>query len=113
MSELKDQHCVPCEGGVKPFTRAEAEAQVAKLAAGWQLSADGKWLSKDFRFKGFHKTMGFVNAIAWVANLESHHPDLEVGYGHCKVNLQTHAIDGLSENDFICAAKFDALVEGL
>jgi len=112
MSELKDKHCVPCEGGVKPFTRIESEQHLAKLSGEWALSTDGKWLRRDFKFKGFHKTMGFVNAIAWIANDESHHPDLEVGYGHCLIKLQTHAIDGLSENDFICAAKFDALVAG-
>ena len=110
MSELSDKHCVPCEGGVKPFTHAESAQHLKKLAAGWELSADGKWLSRDFKFKGFHKTMGFVNAVAWVANTESHHPDLEVGYSHCLIKLQTHAIDGLSENDFICAAKFDQLM---
>jgi 4a-hydroxytetrahydrobiopterin dehydratase len=113
MTDLKEKHCVPCEGGVKPLTRDEALALAKKLDTEWEVSADGKWLRKDFKFKGFHKTMGFVNALAWVANLENHHPDLEVGYGHCKVNLQTHAIDGLSENDFICAAKFDALVRDL
>jgi 4a-hydroxytetrahydrobiopterin dehydratase len=110
MTELKDKHCVPCEGGVKPFSRAESEQHLAKLHADWKLSDDGRWLRREFRFKGFHKTMGFVNAVAWIANNESHHPDLEIGYGHCLVKLQTHAIDGLSENDFICAARFDQLV---
>ena len=109
MSELKDKHCVPCEGGVAALTRAEAERYLAKLTPGWTLAGDAKWISRDFKFKGFNKTMGFVNAIAWIVNNENHHPDLEVGYGHCLVRFQTHAIDGLSENDFICAAKIDAL----
>jgi 4a-hydroxytetrahydrobiopterin dehydratase len=113
MTDLKDKHCVPCEGGIKPYTKAEAEAKLAELGNGWALTPDGKELRKDFKFKGFHKTMGFVNALAWIANLENHHPDLEVGYGHCLVRFQTHAIDGLSENDFICAAKADALVADL
>ena len=113
MTELKDKHCVPCEGGIKPYTKAEAEAKLAELGNGWALTPDGKELRKDFKFKGFHKTMGFVNALAWIANLENHHPDLEVGYGHCLVRFQTHASDGLSENDFICAAKADALVADL
>ena len=110
MTELKEKHCVPCEGGVAALTRPESERYLAKLAPGWTLSAEAKWISRDFKFKGFNKTMGFVNAVAWIANNENHHPDLEVGYGHCLIKLQTHAIDGLSENDFICAAKFDALL---
>ncbi|MGD9387555.1 MAG: 4a-hydroxytetrahydrobiopterin dehydratase, partial [Gammaproteobacteria bacterium] len=68
-------------------------------------------IRRDFRFKGFNRTMGFVNAVAWIANSENHHPDLEVGWGHCLVRFSTHAIKGLSENDFICAAKVDALLD--
>lgn len=111
MTELADKHCLPCEGGVKPLTREEAQRYLDKLAPEWTLSDDAKVISKDFEFKGFNKTMGFVNALAWIANQEGHHPDLEVGYGHCKVNYSTHAIGGLSENDFICAAKVDKLLD--
>ncbi len=110
MTELAEKHCVPCEGGVQPLTREEAERYVKKLAPDWQLSGDSKQIFKDFKFKGFNGTMGFVNAVAWIANREGHHPDLEVGYGHCLVHYTTHAIDGLSENDFICAAKIDKLL---
>ena len=110
MTELADKHCVPCEGGVQPLTREEAERYLKKLAPDWQLSNDGKQIFKDFKFKGFNATMGFVNAIAWIANREGHHPDLEVGYGHCLVHYTTHAIGGLSENDFICAARIDKLL---
>lgn len=110
MTELKDKHCQACEGGVAPLTRAEAEKYMRLVQDGWELTADAKELRRDFKFKGFNKTMGFVNAIAWIANTENHHPDLEVGYGHCLVRFTTHAIDGLSENDFICAAKVDALL---
>lgn len=110
MTELAEKHCLPCEGGVKPLTREEAQRYLEKLTPEWTLSDDAKIISKDFRFKGFNKTMGFVNALAWIANREGHHPDLEVGYGHCKVNFSTHAIGGLSENDFICAARIDKLV---
>jgi 4a-hydroxytetrahydrobiopterin dehydratase len=81
-----------------------------KQLDGWTLADDAKMISRDYQFKGFYKTMAFVNAIAWIANSENHHPDLEVGYGHCLVKYNTHAIDGLSENDFICAAKIDALI---
>ena len=110
MSELSEKHCVPCEGGVAALTRAESERYLKKLAPGWTLSADSKWISRDFVFKGFNKTMGFVNAVAWIANAENHHPDLEVGYNYCRIRYSTHAIGGLSDNDFICAAKLDALL---
>ncbi len=110
MTELAEKHCVPCEGGVKPLIREEAERYLKKLAPDWQLGADGKQIYKDFKFKGFNGTLGFVNAIAWIANQQGHHPDLEVGYGHCLVRYTTHAIGGLSENDFICAAKVDKLL---
>lgn len=109
MTHLIQQHCKPCEGGIAPLTKAQAKEQLAQLA-GWALSDDGRRISKRFQFKGFYKTMGFVNAIAWMANQEAHHPDLAVGYDYCEVNYTTHAIKGLSDNDFICAAKVDALV---
>ncbi|HET7308419.1 MAG TPA: 4a-hydroxytetrahydrobiopterin dehydratase [Gammaproteobacteria bacterium] len=111
MTELAEKHCLPCEGGVKPLTHDEAEAYLKRIAPEWTLSGDDKIISRDFKFKGFNKTMGFVNAIAWIANAEGHHPDLEVGYDHCNVNFTTHAVGGLSENDFICAAKVDKLLD--
>lgn len=110
MTELADKHCVPCEGGVQPLTREEAERYLKKIAPDWHLNADAKQIHKDFKFKGFNATMGFVNAVAWIANQEGHHPDLEVGYNHCLVRYSTHAIGGLSENDYICAAKIDKLL---
>lgn len=106
---LENRNCVPCEGGVPALGRIEAEQMLSQLAEGWQLDANAKQISKDFVFKGFYRTMAFVNALAWIANNENHHPDFEVGYNHCLVRFTTHAIDGLSENDFICAAKVDAL----
>ncbi len=110
MSEaLTEKKCRPCEGGVPPLTRAEAEALLGRLARGWVLSEDGPYLRREFRFADFFRTMSFVNAVAHVANLEDHHPDLEVGYGYCRVQYTTHAIRGLSENDFICAAKIDQI----
>lgn len=110
MSDLKEKHCVPCEGGVQPLSREEAEKYMKQLNDEWQLSDDATEIHRDFKFKGFNKTMGFTNALAWIANKEMHHPDLEVGFGHCHVHFTTHAIGGLSENDFICAAKVDALL---
>ncbi|MCG8435117.1 MAG: 4a-hydroxytetrahydrobiopterin dehydratase [Gammaproteobacteria bacterium] len=110
MTDLAEKHCIPCEGGVQPLTEAEARKYLGKLCADWELSKDAKEIRRDFKFKGFNKTMGFVNAVAWIANAEMHHPDLEVGYNHCLVRFTTHAIGGLSENDFICAAKVDKLL---
>ncbi len=111
MSDLAGKHCVPCEGGISPLDKTEAERLRKKnLAEGWQITDDAKEIRKDFKFKGYYKTMAFVNAVAWIANAEGHHPDLEVGYNHCLVRYTTHAIDGLSENDFICAMKIDRLV---
>ena len=108
MSTLAQKKCVPCEGGVAPLTAAEV-ASLIKGLNGWSL-IEGQ-LSKTFEFHNYHETMAFVNATAWVSHREDHHPDLTVGYKQCRVNYITHAIGGLSENDFICAAKIDALFE--
>jgi 4a-hydroxytetrahydrobiopterin dehydratase len=109
MSDLTERKCTPCEGGVAPLTRVQAEARLGELARGWQLAADGTSLAREFRFADFLHTMSFVNALAHVANIEDHHPDLEVGYHYCRVRYSTHAIGGLSDNDFICAAKIDRI----
>jgi 4a-hydroxytetrahydrobiopterin dehydratase len=108
MNELARKKCVPCEGGVAPLT-AEQVRPLLKGLPGWAL--DGEMISKTYKFKNYHETMAFVNAAAWVSHREDHHPDLLVGYDKCKVSYVTHAINGLSENDFICAAKLDALFE--
>lgn len=110
MTELFEQRCAPCEGGVQPLDLAAAEALMTQIDSGWVLAQDGKSISREFRFPAFSHTIGFVNAIAWVATVEGHHPDLQVGYGRCHVSYTTHAIKGLSQNDFICAAKIDRLV---
>jgi 4a-hydroxytetrahydrobiopterin dehydratase len=109
MTHLTDRKCVPCEGGVAPLTAAEAQALCAGLDPAWSIAADTKTLQRAFKFKDFYRTMSFVNAVAHIANVEDHHPDFEVGYGHCRITYSTHAIGGLSENDFICAAKIDRL----
>jgi 4a-hydroxytetrahydrobiopterin dehydratase len=110
MSDLTAQRCEPCEGGVAPMSHDDAAAMMSRLNEDWALSEDGTEIHRDFHFKGFYKTMAFVNAVAWIANAENHHPDLAVGWGHCKIRYSTHAIGGLSLNDFICAAKIDALL---
>jgi 4a-hydroxytetrahydrobiopterin dehydratase len=108
--DLTEKHCVPCEGGVDPIERTEAEALLEDLS-GWSLSDDGKMISRRFEFKGFYRTVAFINAMAWIVNRENHHPDFSAGYNYCDVGFTTHAIDGLSENDFICAAKISALLD--
>jgi 4a-hydroxytetrahydrobiopterin dehydratase len=107
--ELAERRCKPCEGGVAPYSRADAEREQRNLSDEWQLVEDGKALRAEYKFRDFFRTMSFVNAVAHVANVEDHHPDLEVGYNYCRVRYATHAIGGLSENDFICAAKIDRL----
>ncbi len=109
MTDLAERRCVPCEGGVAPLTRVAAEEVLQRLDEGWQLSVDGSNIQREFRFIDFYRTMSFVNALAHIANIEDHHPDLELGWGYCRVRYTTHAIRGLSENDFICAAKLDAI----
>lgn len=109
MSDLKEQRCKPCEGGIAPHSPAESKDMLKQLNAAWTLSADGKSIRREYKFKNFYRTMSFVNAAAHVANTEDHHPDLAVGYDYCNITFTTHAIDGLSANDFICAAKIDAV----
>lgn len=107
--KLTRRQCKPCEGGVTPLTREEAQATLKQIA-GWALSDDGKAIYRRFQFKNFYQTMAFINAMAWIANTQDHHPDFSAGYNYCLVNYTTHAIGGLSENDFICAAKITALL---
>ena len=104
--DLRNSNCKPCEGGVPPLTAEQATTLLQQLD-GWQLN--GQQLQKRYEFKNYYQTMAFVNALAWVSHRQDHHPDLEVCWGHCVVRYSTHAIGGLSENDFICAAKADAL----
>lgn len=105
---LAEKHCQACEGGVAPLTQEESNKYL-KSIEDWTLAEDNKSLTCEFAFKNYYHTMAFVNAIAFMAHFENHHPDLEVGYNRCKVLYTTHAIGGLSENDFICAAKVDKL----
>jgi 4a-hydroxytetrahydrobiopterin dehydratase len=109
MTDLKNRSCDPCEGGVAPLSPAKAQELMRELTADWQLSADSHSIRREFKFKDFYRTMSFVNALAHIANIEDHHPDLQVGYNYCRVLFSTHAIGGLSENDFICAAKIDQI----
>ena len=109
MNELARKKCLPCEGGIAPI----AEAQVGPLLKGLEgWARDGKGISKTYRFANHHEAMAFVNALAWISHREDHHPEVVLGYADCKVSYWTHAIGGLSENDFILAAKIDRLAAG-
>ncbi|MEI7612668.1 MAG: 4a-hydroxytetrahydrobiopterin dehydratase [Betaproteobacteria bacterium] len=106
--DLTTRHCTPCEGGVPPLAQPEIERLLVKLEE-WEVI--GAELVKTYRFRNYYETLAFVNATAWVSHREDHHPDLEVSYNRCRVRYSTHAIGGLSENDFICAARIDALLQ--
>ena len=106
VDELSARHCVACEGGVKPLDAAEIRRLLAGLP-GWKFE-HGE-IAKTYAFQNYYQTMAFVNATAWISHQENHHPDLEVGYNKCRVRYSTHSIGGLSENDFVCAAKVEAL----
>lgn len=106
MNDLTQKKCKPCEGGVAPLAPDTASKLLQQLD-GWQLQ--DKQINKRYAFKNYYQTMAFVNAVAWVSHQEDHHPDMIVGYNCCDIIYTTHAIGGLSENDFICAAKIDKL----
>lgn len=110
MTSLTEQKCAPCEGGVDPLSAEAANNLITQLDADWSLTDDAREIARTYKFKNYYQTMAFVNALAWIAHGEDHHPDLEVGYNRCHVRYSTHAIGGLSQNDFICAAKIDALL---
>jgi len=109
MTRLRDRKCVPYPPGTPPVAPARIAELQAELHPDWRVDAGRQLLTREFKFENFHATMAFVNAVAWIAHVEDHHPDLELGYGHCRVTFSTHSVGGLSENDFICAAKVDAL----
>ena len=108
MSDLALKKCKPCEGGTAPLTQDEIATLLKRLKS-WTVS--NGMLTRTYEFRNYHETMAFVNATAWISHREDHHPDLSVGYKQCRVDYITHAIGGLSENDFICAAKIDALFD--
>lgn len=109
-SPLAIQHCTPRKGKEHALDDGKIHELLATLP-GWKTTADGKAIVKDFTFPDFHHTLGFINAVGFMANQEDHHPDLEAGYGHCQVLWSTHDVGGLSLNDFICAARVEALLE--
>lgn len=113
MTDLADKRCKPCEGGVQPLSADDARAKLAALHAGWTLNDALTSIARDFKFPAFGRTIAFVNAVAFVATNEGHHPQMIVNYGSCQVIYTTTAINGLSDNDYICAAKIDRLAAEL
>jgi 4a-hydroxytetrahydrobiopterin dehydratase len=109
MSELSSRHCVPCEDDGFPALTIEQARDLMPQIPDWKLSEDGRVINRLFGFKDFNAALAFANAIGKVADEEWHHPDLRVSWGKVEVALTTHSIKGLSENDFILAAKIDLL----
>jgi 4a-hydroxytetrahydrobiopterin dehydratase len=105
---LTTEKCVACEGGVPPLSRAEAEVLLAEVS-GWELNADATEISRQYTFKDFAEALAFVNKVGAIAEGDGHHPDIHLtGWNKVRIDLSTHAIKGLSRNDYIVAAKIDA-----
>lgn len=109
MTELAQQDCEPCKGGIAPLPRARVDELLAQLD-GWRIDDDGTTIRRRFAFKGFAKAVEMANLGAWLGNKQGHHPDIAFGWGYCEIAFTTHDAGGLTENDFICAARLDALV---
>jgi 4a-hydroxytetrahydrobiopterin dehydratase len=109
-SMLATKHCAACNAQTPKVSAEQARLLLPEIP-GFEIDANVSKLVKLFTFKNYYETMAFVNAIAFMAHREDHHPDLEVGYKTCRVTYSTHDVGGLSENDFICAAKVNALLE--
>ena len=111
MEPLNEKKCEACEGIGQALTKEQLKNLIPQLHSDWEIKSNPDRLFKRFQFKNFYHTMGFANALAYVANQENHHPDLSLGYNYCEVTWTTHALQGLSMNDFICASKTDKLLE--
>ncbi len=107
MTNWTEKQCEPCKPGTPPMAADEVQAELQQLE-GWQLD-DGA-LQRTFTFKNYYQTTAFVSAAAWVAHREDHHPDISFGYKECTIRYSTHSVGGISPNDFICAAKTNALL---
>lgn len=109
-TKLENRQCKPCEGNVAALQHDRALQYLQQLA-GWELTEDGSSIVRKFKFSDFSGTIFFINALAYISEQQGHHPDFCAGYSYCEVRFTTHAIDGLSENDFICAAKINDFLE--
>ncbi len=110
-TDLSNKKCVPCEGGVDALTKDQASNLMIKLDKNWVLANNNKSISKDFKFKNHYEVISAINLIAWISHKEDHHPEITYGYSNLSIKFFTYAIDGLSENDFICAAKIDKVMK--
>ena len=106
--DLTGKVCTPCQGGIPPLGKAEAEA-LGRQTPKWELTDEATWIRRAFAFNDFKEALDFVNKVGDLAEGEGHHPDISFGWGYADVSLQTHKIKGLHENDFILAAKIDRL----
>ena len=109
ITELTNKRCRPCKSGDPALPKTQARALLKHLPE-WKINKAGTDITRTYDFKNYYHTLAFVNAVAWIAHQQDHHPTLTVHYNHCDVRYTTDSIKGLSENDFICAAKIDALV---
>jgi 4a-hydroxytetrahydrobiopterin dehydratase len=112
MNDLLSKKCTPCEGGIPPLDLSEIH-KYQKKVDGWDIKKDKKkifFLEKNFKFKNFANSQNFVNKVGQISETENHHPDILFGWGYAKIAITTHAIEGLSENDFILAAKIDQII---
>lgn len=105
---FSEKKCTPCEGGIDPLTRNEAEKLLEKIDD-WSLTDDARVITKGFEFEDFKETLDFVNKVAQLSEQQGHHPDIFFGYGYCEILIHTHKINGLHENDFILASKIDLI----
>ncbi len=112
MANLAKRHCTPIKKGTKPIRSSAASGLLQSLQKGWELNQDASFIEREFHFNSYHETIAFVNAVAWIAHAQDHHPDISIAYNNCKVSFTTHAAGGLTVNDFICAAKIDSLNKG-
>jgi len=111
MSDLLNKKCIPCEGDVLPFDFSEIHKYQKKID-GWDVKSNKNkiyFLEKNFKFKNFLDSQNFINKVGEISEKENHHPDISFGWGYAKIVVTTHAIEGLSENDFILAAKIDQI----
>ena len=111
MSDLHTKKCIPCDGGIPGFDITEIHKYL-KMVDGWEVkSGEDKiyYLIKNFKFKNFIESQNFINQVGRISEEEGHHPDITFGWGYAKIHISTHAIEGLSENDFILAAKIDKI----
>ena len=108
---LSQKKCIPCEGGLDPLNKKESSKFLRELNNNWKLTEDNKKIYREYRVKNYYEITSLINLIIWVSHQEDHHPEITFSYNAAKITYFTYAIDGLSENDFICAAKIDKILK--